>query len=109
MKRLLARTLLTIGSGAATTLGFTVGALGRGLVSGTRASVRLAKHLRTIGPELRCPMGCPPQAADGTWECAGCRARFVGWVWSPCPACGATPGWVPCRTCGHVIRNQQLD
>lgn len=59
-------------------------------------------------PTLQCPRGCPPQAADGWWECASCQGRFMGWVWDECPACGSLAGYVPCDTCGHVIPNPHV-
>lgn len=68
---------------------------------GFRARGALAK-------ELHCPMGCPPQPADGFWKCS-CGASNMGWVWDECPACGALCRFVPCRHCGHAILNPLVD
>lgn len=69
-------------------------------------SIMVAKGLPHLGKDIRCPRG-HTQSGDGFWEC-GCGARFSGWVWMSCPACGARTGHTSCNTCGHVIVNPHL-
>jgi len=53
--------------------------------------------------ELICSQGCPPQPADGSWECAKCGAVRSGWAWDECPVCKISASYIPCNTCGHAI------
>jgi hypothetical protein len=39
------------------------------------------------------------------FECRGCGGLFAGWVFGPCPICGAHCGYTTCEHCGMAIRN----
>jgi hypothetical protein len=64
--------------------------------------------MAVVNRELKCKRGCPPQPADGLWECSTCGATRDGWVWSACPACKTAPAYVNCHTCGVSIVNPKV-
>lgn len=70
----------------------------RGLV---RAGHRLRGARRALDATILCPNGHTNQTT-GRWECAHCRATYIGWV-GRCTICGAGAGWTPCVTCGVGI------
>src|SRR5437764_525711 len=71
----------------------------RALLGGARR-LRGARH--ALAATLVCPNG-HANATTGRWECAVCKATYLGWV-GRCTLCGAGAGWTPCRSCGVGIR-----
>ncbi len=72
--------------------------LARGVRRGAR---RLAGARHALATVLVCQNG-HPNATTGRWECARCKATYLGWI-GRCSVCGAGAGWTPCGICGAGI------
>jgi hypothetical protein len=63
---------------------------------------RRVRALRSaVANELRCP-NQHSNAVSGRWECASCKAVYLGWV-GKCALCGAGASWFSCGSCGVSI------
>ena len=67
--------------------------------------VRLARRLPLVfSKTLRCPRG-HAVPAYGVFACGGCRARFEGYAFSPCPSCGGLTTFITCTQCGLSVQD----
>lgn len=78
--------------------------MGVGMV--LRALFGIGRHIRKARYELADDVTCPnchyPNPVAGRWECASCKAIYMGWVGS-CPICGAGASWISCAKCGVSV------
>jgi hypothetical protein len=67
---------------------------------GIRTRIRKARF--ELADDVTCPNCHYANPVAGRWECASCKAIYMGWVGS-CPICGAGASWISCVKCGVSV------